>query len=104
MKGQEATSGKVIDSFEQARNNAEVMLAFARGEKLESRPKGHVIFHVVTDPNWNFGLCEYRIAPRVRYVNVYEESEIKSSRQEADDFADGDRIACLKFKEGQLDD
>lgn len=52
------------DAQKQAKEYAEILLAFSRGEKLEYRFKSRTAWGSCPCPAWQFQDYEYRIAPK----------------------------------------
>ncbi len=86
-----------------------IVKAFAEGKEVQWLDNGKwVTTHA---PSFSLG-CTYRIKPEVKvgYINVYPfgliTNRTKTSRVEADDVADSDRIACIRieYEEGQFDE
>jgi len=49
---------------ENAKKQAEVMLAFAKGEQVEIRSRSGGSWQETQSPNWNWVDCDYRVSPK----------------------------------------
>lgn len=84
------------------KNKIAVMQAYEDGAAIDYRMSAKDGWSPVTIPGWNWGEFDYRVTPikKTVWINLYQDSpsmaHTHNSKQQADQSAMSNRIACLR--------
>jgi hypothetical protein len=92
---------------DRARELLPIIQAYAEGKEIECMPEDGDRWFISSSPSWSIS-NKYRIKPEPKtgWINIYPKSLVSNScrsKEEADEAAGTDRIACIQitYTEGE---